>query len=41
MTAIMDILMWIGNNILGQPAVLLGIVAFVGLILQKSHSVKL
>jgi len=27
--------MWIGNNILGQPAVLLGIVAFVGLILQK------
>jgi len=35
MTAIMDILMWIGNNILGQPAVLLGIVAFVGLILQK------
>ncbi|WP_055280958.1 PTS ascorbate transporter subunit IIC [Thermococcus sp. EP1] len=35
MVAFMDFLTWVGTNILGQPAVLLGIVAFVGLILQK------
>jgi len=35
MATFIDVLTWIGTNILGQPAILLGIVAFVGLALQK------
>lgn len=31
----MDILVWIATNIIGQPALLLGIIAFLGLLLQK------
>ncbi len=32
---LLDILVWIGTNILGQPPILLGIVALIGLLLQK------
>lgn len=32
---ILDILYWIGSNILGQPIILLGIVALIGLVLQR------
>lgn len=35
MAEILDILAWIGTNILGQPAILLGLVALVGLALQR------
>ena len=35
MVAFMDVLMWIGKNILQNPAILLGIIAFFGLVLQK------
>jgi len=31
----LDALVWIANNIVGQPAILLGIIAFIGLLLQK------
>jgi len=32
---IVDILVWIGQNILGQPVILLGLIALIGLLLQK------
>lgn len=32
---IVDVLVWIGQNILGQPVVLLGLIALIGLLLQK------
>jgi len=35
MQAWLDILIWIATNIIGQPAVLLGIIAFIGLVLQR------
>ena len=31
----LDVLVFVANNIIGQPAILLGIVAFIGLVLQK------
>jgi len=35
MQAWLDILVWIANNIIGQPPILLGIIAFIGLVLQR------
>jgi len=35
MPTILDILAWIGNNLLGQPAILLGLIALIGLLLQR------
>jgi len=32
---IVDVLVWIGQNILGQPVILLGIIALIGLVLQR------
>ncbi|MEM1632067.1 MAG: PTS transporter subunit IIC, partial [Thermofilum sp.] len=32
---VIEVLAWIGTNILGQPAILLGLVALIGLLLQK------
>ncbi|MET1160065.1 MAG: PTS ascorbate transporter subunit IIC [Thermoprotei archaeon] len=35
MTTLVDILAWIGTNLIGQPIILLGIVGFIGLWIQK------
>jgi len=32
---VVDVLVWIGRNILGQPVILLGLIAFIGLLLQR------
>jgi PTS system ascorbate-specific IIC component len=37
----LDILAWIGTNLLGQPAILLGLIAFIGLLLQKKPTDEL
>src|SRR5699024_2444630 len=35
METIMDVVMWLANNVFGQPAILIGSIVLIGLLLQK------